>query len=145
MNAVTADSNILISAFLRGGKPLELLELARAGHVELAVSDAILDETARVLTTKFSVPAEAVQEFRQQILGFAKHVTPRETLDEVRGDTMDNRILECAVAADSAVIVSGDHHVLSLGTFREIKIQRIAEFLSGLIARGVGGSHEPPK
>ena len=29
MKRVTADSNILISAFLRGGKPLELLELAR--------------------------------------------------------------------------------------------------------------------
>jgi hypothetical protein len=29
---VTADSNILISAFLRGGKPLQLLELARAGQ-----------------------------------------------------------------------------------------------------------------
>ena len=44
MKRVTADSNILISAFLRGGKPLELLELARAGQVELGVSDAIFDE-----------------------------------------------------------------------------------------------------
>ena len=49
MKRVTADSNILISAFLRGGKPLELLELARAGQIELSVSDPILDETARVL------------------------------------------------------------------------------------------------
>ena len=46
MKRVTADSNILVSAFLRGGKPLELLELARAVQIELAVSEDILNETA---------------------------------------------------------------------------------------------------
>ena len=45
MNCVTADSNIYISAFLRGGKPLELLEMARAGQIELAVTEDILNET----------------------------------------------------------------------------------------------------
>jgi predicted nucleic acid-binding protein len=40
VNRVVADSNILISAFLRGGKPLELLELARVGQIELAGSIA---------------------------------------------------------------------------------------------------------
>jgi hypothetical protein len=58
VNRVVPDSNILISAFLRGGKPLELLELARAGQVELAVSDAILDETVRVLKDKFRMSDE---------------------------------------------------------------------------------------
>jgi predicted nucleic acid-binding protein len=67
---VTADSNILISAFLRAGKPLERLELARAGQFELAVSDAILDETARVLKTKFRVPDEDVRDFGRELLGF---------------------------------------------------------------------------
>ena len=40
------------------GKPLQLLELARAGEVELAVSDDILGETARVLVAKFDVPSD---------------------------------------------------------------------------------------
>ena len=52
-----------------GGKPLELLELARAGQVELAVSDAILDETAGVLKTKFKVPDEDVQDSRVRCRG----------------------------------------------------------------------------
>jgi hypothetical protein len=33
VNRVTADSNIYISAYLRGGKPRELLELAPAGDI----------------------------------------------------------------------------------------------------------------
>jgi predicted nucleic acid-binding protein len=47
------------------------------------------------------------------------------------------RILECAVAADAEALVSGDTHLLSLVSFRGIPIQRVAEFLSGLQARGV--------
>ena len=131
MKRVTADSNILISAFLRGGKPLELLELARAGEVELGVSDAILDETARVLKDKFHVPEEDARDLRQELLGFAKHVTPAEALDAVPRDETDNRILECAVAAGSGTVVTGDRHLLSLGNFRGIRIQRVGEFLAG--------------
>jgi putative PIN family toxin of toxin-antitoxin system len=135
VNRVTADSNILISAFLRGGKSLDLVEFARAGQVELAVSDAILDETARVLNSKFKVPDEDVQAYRQERLGFSKHVTPTETLDAVPADTTDNRVLECAVAASSETIVTGDAHLLSLGAFREIKIERVAAFLARFFGR----------
>jgi hypothetical protein len=46
---VTADSNIYVSALRFGGKPLTLLEVALDGQIELAISDAILDETLGVL------------------------------------------------------------------------------------------------
>ena len=85
MNRVVADSNILISAFLRGGKPLEILELARAGQIELALPEDILNETARVLGTKLRVPAEDVQAFCDEVRGFAVVVTPTERLDAVPG------------------------------------------------------------
>jgi hypothetical protein len=50
---VTADTNILISGLnFRGGKPFQLLELAREGKINLTVSEAILDETADVLARK---------------------------------------------------------------------------------------------
>jgi putative PIN family toxin of toxin-antitoxin system len=129
VNRVTADSNIYISAFLRGGRPLELLEMARAGQSELAVTEDILNEIGRVLGTKFRVPAEDVQAFRVEILSFTKLVTPGESLDAVPADPTDNRILECAVAAGSEVIVSGDKHLLGLGNFRGIEIVSVGEFL----------------
>jgi putative PIN family toxin of toxin-antitoxin system len=130
VNRVVADSNILISAFLRGGKPLELLDLARAGQLELAVSNDILDETGRVLRDKFHVPDADIAEYRQEVTRFAIHVTPTEKLDVVPGDATDNKILECAVAAKAVAVVTGDAHLLSLGAFRGIRIQRVAEFLA---------------
>jgi predicted nucleic acid-binding protein len=66
---VTADSNQYISALLRGGKPLQLLEIARSGQIELAVSDDILSEVGRVLRDKFKVPAEDVEDYRTRCSG----------------------------------------------------------------------------
>ena len=57
-------------------------------------------------------------------------VTPIETIDAVPSDPDDNRILECAVAANSEVIVTGDLDLLRLGSFRGITIERAADFLA---------------
>jgi uncharacterized protein len=135
VNRITADSNIYISAYLRGGKPRELLDLARAGHIELAISEDILSETTRVLLTKFRVSPEDIQEFVQEVRGFTKSVSPTETLDAVPDDVSDNRILECAVAGEAEVVVTGDGHLLSLVSFRGIAIMRIADFLQRLTDR----------
>ena len=135
MKRITADSNQYVSALLRGGKPLQLLELARSGQIELAVSDDILNEVGRVLRDKFKVPAEDVEEYRNQVLGFAKHVTAVERLRVVTSDADDDKILECAVAAGSEIVVTGDAHLLSMGDFSGIRIQRVAEFLAEFQAR----------
>jgi uncharacterized protein len=46
---VVADTNILVSAVQFGGKPKQLLDLALDGQVDLAISEAIIAETVRVL------------------------------------------------------------------------------------------------
>jgi predicted nucleic acid-binding protein len=50
-------------------------------------------------------------------------------LDVVKADPDDNRIPECAVAAGSDVIVTGDAHLLQLGAYLGIKIMKVAAFL----------------
>jgi uncharacterized protein len=126
---VTGDSNIIIGALSRGGKPQELLDLARHGRIELAVSDAILDEVGRILSDKFEWSTERVNNVRAEIATFTKQVAPTETLDVVQDDASDNRIVECAVAAGSDVIVSGDKHLLALGSFRGIEVMTVSDFL----------------
>jgi uncharacterized protein len=81
------------------------------------------------------VPDEDVQADRQELLGFAEYVTRTETLDAVPADKSDNRVLECAVAAGSNTIVTGDAHLLSLGAFGAIEIVRVAEFLARFTGR----------
>jgi predicted nucleic acid-binding protein len=83
----TADSNIYISGLLsRQGNPFAFLELARAGKLRLAVSDAILDEVVEVLQRKFDWPQRDIAEVRRQIERFAQKVRPAVTLDVVRED-----------------------------------------------------------
>jgi uncharacterized protein len=137
VNRVVADSNILISALLRGGNPLERLELARTGQIELTVSDDILKETSPVLRDKFGVLYADVAEYLQQITDFAIYVTPTEKLDAVPGDATDNKVLEAGDAANADTVVTGDAHLLSLGAFGGIRIQRVADFLTDLKARGL--------
>jgi predicted nucleic acid-binding protein len=56
-----------------------------------------------------------------------------ETLDVIKADPSDNRILECAVAAKSEFIVSGDgRHLLPLRSYKGISILKVSEFVQWL-------------
>ena len=129
MHRVTADSNILISALQYGGKPLTLLDMAQEGRVALAISDDILTETLRVLRDKFHRTTEWLQDAENHLREITTHVIPAERIEAVTADPDDNRVLECAVAAASEVIVSGDSDLLQLGTFRGIPLMTVAAFL----------------
>jgi predicted nucleic acid-binding protein len=50
-------------------------------------------------------------------------------------DETDNKILECARAANADLIVTGDKHLLSLKEFSGIGITRVAGFLYTLEAK----------
>jgi putative PIN family toxin of toxin-antitoxin system len=132
---VTADSNIYISALNFGGKPLQVLELARAGQIELAISNAIIIETSRILHHKFHWKPSDIEEAVEQILRFTKHLQVEYTLDVVPTDPDDNRILECALKAGSDTVVTGDTDLLLMGSFRGISIQTPSDFLAAFQAR----------
>ena len=111
------------------GKPHDLLNLARDGKIELAISDAILDEFSRILHDKLEWSNDCLNSMRAEVATSTRRVPSTETLDVVKADPDDNRILECAVAARSDVIVTGDAHLLQLGAYRGIKIMKVADFL----------------
>jgi len=52
-----------------------------------------------------------------------------ETLDVVKADPPDNRILECAKAAKSDYIVTGDDHLLRLQQHGSALILKVADFM----------------
>jgi predicted nucleic acid-binding protein len=53
----------------------------------------------------------------------------------IKDDPDDNRVLECAVSAGSAYIVTGDKHLLRLGVYDSIRILRVSDFLALTLAR----------
>jgi putative PIN family toxin of toxin-antitoxin system len=46
---VTCDTNVIISGLNFSGNPRRILQMAEDGLIQLAVSDAILDEVVKVL------------------------------------------------------------------------------------------------
>lgn len=130
MLKATADTNIYISALQFGGQPLRFLELARAGSIDLAISPPIIAEVQRVLRDKFKWPEPQVQDVEPRLAAFTRRVTPTETLDVVKDDPSDNRILECAKAAGSDYVVTGDDDLLRLGKYADIQIVKVSDFLN---------------
>ena len=59
----------------------------------------------------------------------AATIVEPETELHVLDDEPDNRILECAVVAQASAIVTGDKHLLALGTHEGIGIMTVAELL----------------
>jgi len=105
---VTADTNIYVSALVFAGMRRQFLLAADDARIRLSISEAICRELRRVLHTKFAWSAEAVDEALLQLAGCTELVRPTETLDVITEDPEDNRVLECAAAAGSHFIVSGD-------------------------------------
>ena len=139
MPSATADSNIYVSGLQFGGLPRRFLDLAAAGDFRLDISDAILSETLGVLRDKFAWSPEALRQAEEDIRGYTRRITPTQTLDVIEADPSDNRILECAAAANSDCIVSGDRHLLQLGQHRNARIMKVAEFIQ-LLREESGGS-----
>jgi len=127
---VTADTNVIISGLNFSGNPRRILNLAEAGVIHLAVSDAILDEVASVLRREeFGWPEAEIEWALNQISRFAETAEPKHRIDVITEDPTDNRILEYAAASGSEYLVTGDNHLLKLGKFAGMKIVKPSDFL----------------
>lgn len=127
------DTNILISAFVFPGGPPELVYRAvLEGRVTLVTSPTLLAEFGRVLTDKFGWDASMVEEAVAQVARVGEVVRPAETVRVVAEDPADDRVLEAAEAAAADAIVSGDRHLLRLGTWHAIRIEDASSFVSEL-------------
>lgn len=82
-----------------------------------------------MLRDKFFWSEEAIDDVLLLLGTRARLVQPTETLDVVSDDPDDNRIIECALAAGSSFIVTGDSDLLGLGSYGNIRMLKVADFL----------------
>jgi uncharacterized protein len=127
--AATADSNVFISALNYPGAAARLLGLARAGFIRIDTSEEILSETVGVLRDKFGWEAYRLHFAKHELRSFCNVVEPSNKLEVVKDDSDDNPILECAEAAGSAYIVTGDQDLLRLKQFGAARIITVMEML----------------
>ena len=63
------------------------------------------------------------------MLKIAKFVNITKKVQVIREHPADNKFLECAQAANAEYLISGDKHVLNVGTYNKIKTLSANDFL----------------
>ena len=126
---VVFDTNVFVSAFtLPGGRGDEAQGRIVEGRDSLAFSKPILDELLSVLARKFARDREEFARVAVFLSNIGELVEPTESLT-LLADEPDNRILECALAANAQAIVTGDREMLALSEMRNVRIVSLSDYL----------------
>lgn len=141
MSAVTPhlrwvlDTNIVVAGLLWDGPPRRLLDCAIDGQATLISSAVLLDELAHTLGyAKFErriIQAHtSISALLAQYASLSTIVRPDTTPRIVPRDPDDDHVIACAITARAHAIVSGDHHLLELGSHHGIAILTAVQALA---------------
>jgi len=126
---VVFDTNILVSALVfPGGRGEAALRLIIEEQDQLVISKPILDELLGILARKFSRDAEELAHVAVFLSDLAVFVRPRRRLRVVK-DEPDNRILECGLAGRAEMIITGDHALLALREYKNVRLISLRDYL----------------
>lgn len=128
------DTNVAVSALLWNGPPFQLVQAARNSGVVFFSSVKLAHELGRVVArAKFARNVAKAQITHSQLvdryLGMVLIVEPAAIPATILEDPDDDEVLACAIAAHADAIVSGDSHLLKLGTFEGIPIVTVTRAL----------------
>jgi len=141
MLKVILDSNILASATISNkGNPAKILFSWRQKKFELIVTEKIMQEAWRVLFYQRvrAISYLSKQEVTDLLLELQNgSILIPTTLDlkVIEKDPTDDKYIIAAVEGQADYIVSGDQHLLELGSYENIKIVSPKEFLEILEAQ----------
>ena len=136
---VVLDTNQHVSAIIRpNGHPAQIVKLWRIGLIELAISPFILEEFEAVvhrprIQEKYNLSDADITEYLEVLKTFAVIVPGTITVNAVPDDPDDDIIIACAIEAEADMIISGDQHLLSLGSYQGVPIIKAVEFLRSYI------------
>jgi putative PIN family toxin of toxin-antitoxin system len=103
--------------------------LALAGAFQLVTSPILLDELDEKLRFKFLWSPAKVDQARSALEVLCDVVSTTASVCIVKDDPDDERVLECAIAGRADYVVSGDQHLLKLGSYDRIPIVTVRQFM----------------
>ena len=123
------DTNILISGYLRTGKPRQAIRAVKSGAFRLLYCKESIDELIRVLSIKFGLDSEEIFRIVSDIHTIGKKTTIVSKDQPIGEDITDNLFINLAIDGDARIIVSGDTHLLKLKRYKRVEIITVSEFL----------------
>ena len=142
---VVLDTSVLAAAFLRPREVNAKVLRYGEGRYEL-YPDAILDELRRVPLTydrirkRYPYSDKDVHDFIESLKEVAHVVSNCPQVNVIKEDPDDNIVIACALKASADLIVSKDHHLRELGSYKGIRIVSSDEFLAMLEGKLGGGN-----
>jgi len=131
---IILDTNVFISGIFFSGPPSQILKAWQNSRLQIVLSQEILNEYQRVaefLVAKFPTI---------DILPIIELMTIHGQLIDVEGfdvsvcdDPDDNKFMECAIASNSKIIISGDKHLLKVSGYQGIKVLKPREFVDSYL------------
>jgi len=127
---IIIDTNVLISAALKGRKPREaILKILANPKFEWVVSPAILDEYRGVLSRPKLKLSESEKEEWFEILDLATIVIEANLEIDFPRDRKDAKFLACAVAVDADYLLTGDRDFEDVKELGKTQIVSVSLFL----------------
>jgi len=133
---VVLDTNIVVSRFLTPhGRVARIVDLWEQGALDLLTSEVILREYVRVLNyprlrSVHRLTDAQLAEIDEAFREFTELIEPNETPAVVVDDPDDDHFLACAASGGADCLVTGDPHLLKLGSFSGIPILSPTDFLT---------------
>jgi len=127
---IVLDTNVFISGIFFSGPPTQILRAWKNKRLQIILSQDILIEYQRVaesLTLKY--PSIDILPIIELVTVHGQFVDTKNVDITVCEDPDDNKFIECAIASDTKIIVSGDKHLLKLKGFKGIKVHKPREFV----------------
>lgn len=142
---VVVDTNVVVSGLLWGGPPNRILRWARDGLLEIVVCEETTPEVRRVIQYKrfskrlsdLDISSNEVFSYFMNLVTFAP--TPGSIPEVIKEDLFDNIFLALASENSAQLIISGDKHLLDVGTYKDIQIVTPSEasrVIESLVTRG---------
>lgn len=127
---IIIDTNVLISAALKGRKPMAaIFEILARPQCEWIVSQAILDEYRGVLSRPKLKLSQSQQEEWFLFLDLATIVIDVNLEIDFPRDRKDAKFLACAVVANADYLLTGDRDFEDVERLGKTQIVSVSQFL----------------
>jgi len=127
---IVLDTNVFISGIFFSGPPSQILQAWKNKKLRIILSQDIIDEYHRVVESLSSkYPTIDIFQIIELVTVHGQFVDTAELDITICEDPDDNKFIECAVAGDTKIIVSGDKHLLKITGYQGIAVFRPREFV----------------
>ncbi|MFQ5621278.1 MAG: putative toxin-antitoxin system toxin component, PIN family, partial [Candidatus Nanoarchaeia archaeon] len=115
------------------GASHKVIKLVEEGKYELILTKEIIEEYNKILNSDEILDKKAYTTEKaaaaQKLIQIATIIEPKTKLSIVKDDPDDDKFIEAAIDSGAKIIVSQDPHLLNIGEYEGIKIQRPEELL----------------